>query len=131
MKENKEFERNDLEVGDDIQIDDNDPHCILAAIEIWCKVKTKFNVTFRENTTLDMYALYNPFADTLQLNCALNHDDPEHPNEYFTYTPSADEETLIKSMISEAIGQKYGQTPQEYCEEAIQETQNINFGGME
>ncbi len=131
MKENKEFEKNDLEIDRDIQIDDDDPHRILAFVEVWCKVKEKFDVTLYENSVLDMYALYNPFDDTLELKCVVDHDDEDIENDRFDYEPTEGEAKLIKDMITEKIQAEHGQTPQEFCEEAIQENQNITFGGMQ
>ena len=59
-----------------------------------------------------MYAKYNPFADTLSIECEVSR---EKGTSYFDYEPTADEAKMLKDAITEKI--KHTQTPQEFCEE--------------
>lgn len=129
MKDNKELERKDLAVDADMQVDEDIGHEILAYLETWFDVDKKFNIHTAEDdgTWLNMYARYNPFEDTLRIECEIDTDD-SNPNQYFDYEPSAGEEQLIKDMITQKIEEIYGQTPQEFCEDACDEDQTM--GGL-
>ncbi len=131
MKENNDFERNDLEIEWDMQIDDDDPHKIIAYVEIWCDIKRKFGLSLEENAVLDMYAAYNPFDDTLKLDCVIDYDDDDIENERFEYVPTDNEKQLIKDMIAEKIKYVHGQTPQEFCDEPVQDESEITIGGIQ
>ena len=61
-----------------------------------------------------MYGKFNPFEDSLRIECEIRQDDG---SSYFDYEPTAAESQLIKDMITEKIKEEYGQTPQEFCEE--------------
>ena len=129
MKENKELERNDLAVDRDMQIDADVGQEIIAYLETWFDVDEKFGVHTADNdsTWLNMYARYNPFEDTLCIECEIDTDDSS-TNRYFDYEPTASEAQLIKDMITQKIEDEYGQTPQEFCEEACDEDQSM--GGL-
>ena len=129
MKDNKELERKDLAVDADMQVDEDIGHEILAYLETWFDVDKKFNIHTAEDdgTWLNMYARYNPFEDTLRIECEIDTDD-SNPTQYFDYEPSAGEEQLIKDMITQKIEEIYGQTPQEFCEDACDEDQTM--GGL-
>ena len=47
---------------------------------------------------LNMYGKYNPFADTLRIECEISRDNG---NETFDYEPTAAETQLMKDMITE------------------------------
>ena len=125
MKENNELERIDIEVDRHIQVDDDNPQQINAYLELWCNVKKKFHTELGENSLLDMYAFYNPFEDTLKLECII--DNGETKGEDFEYEPNEDEAKLIKEMITEKIRDDYGQTPQEFC---LSVTEDMGMGGI-
>lgn len=72
-------------------------------------------------------ARYNPFADTLRMECEIDSDSPEN-NHYFDYEPTAAEAQLIKEMMTEKIQEAYGQTPQEFCQDAWGES--FSMGGQ-
>ena len=74
--------------------------------------KFGLHINDEEDTWLNLYAKYNPFADTLRLECEISRDDG---SEYFDYEPTANEVRLIKDMITEQIQKEYEQTPQEFC----------------
>ena len=129
MKDNKELERRDLAVDADMQVDEDIGHEILAYLETWFDVDKKFNIHTAEDdgTWLNMYARYNPFEDTLRIECEIDTDD-SNPNQYFDYEPSTGEEQLIKDMITQKINEIYGQMPQEFCEDVCGEDQSM--GGL-
>lgn len=129
MKDNKELERRDLAVDADMQVDEDIGHEILAYLETWFDVDKKFNIHTAEDdgTWLNMYARYNPFEDTLRIECEIDTDD-SNPNQYFDYEPSTGEEQLIKDMITQKINEIYSQTPQEFCEDVCGEDQSM--GGL-
>lgn len=116
MKENLELERSDIVVDRDMEVDCDIGQEITAYLEAWFDVEKKFglHINDEEDTWLNLYAKYNPFADTLRLECEISRDNG---SEYFDYEPTGDESQLIKDMITEKILSKYGQTPQEYCDD--------------
>lgn len=116
MKKNNELERNDIRIDADMDIDCDIGQEITAYIETWFDVDKKFGTHTNMNDAewLNMYAKYNPFTDTLRIECEISRDDS---SEYFDYEPTANETHLIKDMIAEKIREEYHQTPQEFCEE--------------
>lgn len=64
-----------------------------------------------DGTWLNMYAKYNPFADTLRIECEISRDSG---SSYFDYEPTEAEAQLIKGMIAEKLMQGHGRTPQEF-----------------
>lgn len=89
---------------------------ITAYLETWFDVDKKFGTNTKDDDDvwLNMYAKYNPFDDTLRIECEI---DKPKGSEYFDYTPTEAEEKLIKDMIAEKIKAEYGQTPQEFCKD--------------
>ena len=73
---------------------------------------------------MNMYGFYNPFADTLRVECEVSYDDH---SEYFDYEPTAAEAQLIKDMITEKIHELYGQSPQEFCDDMTE----FRMGGIQ
>ena len=114
MKENLELERSDLVVDRDMEVGCDIGHEVTAYLETWFDVDKKFglHINDEEDTWLNLYAKYNPFADTLRLECEISRDSG---SEYFDYEPTAAESQLIKDMITERIQSEYGQMPQEFC----------------
>ncbi len=115
MKENNELERDDIRIGADMDVDCDIGQEITCCIETWFDVDKKFGIHTADDdgTWLNMYGKYNPFADTLRLECEISSDD--HTS-YFDYEPTASESQLIKDMIAEKIMEMHGQTPQEFCD---------------
>ena len=114
MKENNELERKDIAVDRGMDVDGEDTTEITAYIETWFDVDKKFVTSTKDDDDvwLNVYAKYNPFDDTLRIECEI---DKPKGSEYFDYTPTETEEKLIKDMIAETIQAEYGQTPQEFC----------------
>ncbi len=114
MKENLELERPDIVVDRDMEVGCDIGQEITAYLETWFDVDKKFGIhtDADEGTWLNLYAKYNPFEDTLRLECEISRDDG---SEYFDYEPTEAESQLIKDMIAERIQSEYGQTPQEFC----------------
>ena len=139
MTENNEFARRDLAVDRDMEVDCDIGQEITAYIETWFDVDEKFRIkTDSDNGTwLNMYGKYNPFVDTLCIECEISRDNG---SEYFDYEPTSAETKLIKDMIAEKIREEYHQTPQEFCEEFygsddlrnehMQNSDNITMGGL-
>lgn len=115
MKENKELECCDIAIDREMDVDCDIGQEITCYIETWFDVDKKFGIHTREDdgTWLNMYGKYNPFADTLRIECEISSDDG---SSYFDYEPAAAEAQLIKDMIAEKIQEEYRQTPQEFCE---------------
>ena len=120
MKENKELERSDLVISRDMEVDCDTGQEIIVYIEPWFDVDKKFglDITDEDNTWLNLYGRYNPFADTLHLECEISREDG---SEYFDYTPTEAESALIKDMITEKVREQWSQTPQEFCTEAFRQ----------
>ena len=124
MTENNELERKDIVVDRDMDVDCENATEITAYLETWFDVDKKFGTNTKddEDVWLNVYAKYNPFDDTLRIECEI---DKPTGSEYFDYTPTEAEATLIKDMIAETIKAEYGQTPQEFCEQFQNEEQKM------
>lgn len=129
MKENLELERADIAIDRDMEVDCDIGQEITAYVETWFDVDRKFrtHTADDDSTWLNLYAKFNPFADTLRLECEIDTDRPEG-NRYFDYEPTEAEARLIKDMITEKIQEAYGQTPQEFCQDAWGES--FTMGGQ-
>lgn len=116
MKENLELERGDIVIDRDMDVECDSEQEITVYIETWFDVDKKFGVhtSGDEGTWLNMYGKFNPFEDSLRIECEISRDDG---SSYFDYEPTAAESQLIKDMITEKIMEEYGQTPQEFCED--------------
>ena len=128
MKENNELERKDIIIDKDMEVDCDEGTQITVYIETWFDVDKKFNVHTNgdEGTWLNMYAKYDPFKDTLRIECVVSRDDGDQD---FEYSPTKSEADLIKEMITEKIKELHGQTPQEFCD-SFTEQSNIEMGGI-
>ena len=127
MKENNELERADIAVDREMEVDCDIGQEITVYIETWFDVDKKFGVQTADDdsTWLNMYGKYNPFEDTLRIECEISRDNG---SEYFDYPPTDSEAQLIKEMIADKIREEYHQTPQEFCGETQSET--MTMGGM-
>lgn len=124
MTENNELERKDIVVDRDMDVDCENATEITAYLETWFDVDKKFGINTKsdDDVWLNMYAKYNPFEDTLRIECEI--DNPKG-SEYFDYTPTEAEAKLIKAMIAETIKVEYGQMPQKFCEQFQNEEQKM------
>ena len=130
MKDNLQLEKKDIVIDGDIQVNDDNPQGITAYIETWFDVDKKFMVdTTDDSTWVNMYGKYNPFIDSLEIECVISSDND---SQCFKYNPTKQESDLIKQMITDKIKQVYGQTPQEFCNDIAEPIQNeeIIMGGM-
>ena len=127
MKENKELERNDIAIDRDMEVDYDIGREIMVYIETWFDVDKKFglNIADEDGTWLNMYGKYDPFEDSLRIECEISRNNG---SEYFDYTPTEAESALIKNMIAEKIREQWDQTPQEFCENCCNEEQTM--GGL-
>lgn len=140
MKENKELERSDIAIDREMEVDCDIGREITAYIETWFDVDKKFGIHTAEDDSawLNMYGKYNPFEDTLRIECEISRDDG---SEFFDYEPTAAEAKLMKDMIAEKIREVYHQTPQEFCEEFYgtddlygehtESNENMTMGGIQ
>lgn len=115
MKENNELERKDIAIDRDMEVDCDIGQEITVYLETWFDVDKKFglNIVDEDGTWLNLYGKYNPFADTLRLECEISRDDS---SEYFDHIPTEAEAKLIKDMIAEKIREQWNQTPEEFCQ---------------
>ena len=67
MKENMEFERDDMYVDRDIQLDSENKQQIVAYLETLFDVNKKFNLQLDSEASewVNMYGIYNPLSDFL------------------------------------------------------------------
>lgn len=128
MRENNALTRDDIVIDHDMQIDGGEGCEIIAHVETWFDVDRKFHIDTAsdDDTWLNMYGRYNPFDDSLRIECEISRKDS---SSYFDYEPTKEETQLIKDMIAERIQEDYNQTPQEFCEGYYGEDQII--GGIE
>jgi hypothetical protein len=132
MKENNELERSDIAIDSELEVDCDIGQEITAYIETWFDVDKKFGIdtASEDGTWVNMYGKYNPFADTLRIECEIGRDKG---TSYFDYEPTDAEAKLIKDMITEKIRQEHGQTPREFCEDFYgdrPETEELEIGGI-
>ena len=120
-----ELTKDMMKVDGDFSIND-DSTIITAYIETWFDVDSKFYVnTEDDDVWLNMYAKYNPFEDTLRIECEIdNGTDSQH----FEYVPTRDEAQLIIDKITEKISEVYEMTPQELCDQFADEP--LTIGGI-
>lgn len=113
MKKDKEFEREDLAVDRDIQLDSDNKQQIVAYLETLFDVNEKFNLQLDSEAGewVNMYGIYNPLSDFLTVECVISKDNS---SESFFYTPTTAESALIKELIAEKIKEEFGQTPTEF-----------------
>ena len=111
--------RDNIAIDSDMEVDCDTGQQITAYIETWFDVDRKFgiHISDEDDTWLNMYGKYNPFEDTLTVECEISREDG---SSYFDYEPSDEEAQTIKALITEKIQQVYGQTPQEFCNEAAE-----------
>lgn len=130
MKHDLQLEKKDIAIDGDIQLSYDNLQEITAYIETWFDVDKKFMVdTTDDGTWVNMYGKYNPFIDSLEIECVISSDND---SQCFKYNPTRQESDLIKQMIADKIKQVFGQTPQEFCndtQEPIQQ-EEITMGGM-
>ena len=119
--------RADIAVDRDMEVDCDIGQEITCYIETWFDVDKKFglNIADEDGTWLNMYGKYDPFEDSLRIECEISRDNG---SEYFDYTPTEAESALIKNMIAEKIREQCDQTPQEFCENCCNEEQTM--GGL-
>lgn len=126
MKQNGVFTKDDLAVDRDLQIDEDIGQEILVYFECWFDADKKFGIdTSDENTWLNMYGCFNPYEDTLTIECEIDREDG---SSYFDYIPTDAEEQLMKDLITEKIQEMYQQTPKEFCESVLDD--DIQIGGI-
>lgn len=125
MKDNLELEKKDIRIDPDMQIEDSGRQ-IVAYLETWFDVEKKFGVVIDHDADewVNVYAIYDPYDDTLGMECIL--EKPE-TSELIPYQPTQNEQELLKEMITETIRQEYQQTPQEYCESVMEDNQDITM----
>lgn len=113
-----------LAVDAEMDVDCDIGQEITAYIATWFDVDKKFglDITDEDGTWLNLYAKYNPFADTLRLECEISRDNG---SVYFDYEPTPAEARLIKDMIAEKIMQVHGQMPQEFCSGFSQDEKSV------
>lgn len=115
MKRNGELETKDIRIGD-LETDGDEGKEIVAYIETWFDVDKKFCVDTAsdDDTWLNIYARYDPFENTLCVECEISRADG---GAYFDYEPTRNETELIKDMIAQKLQILYEQSPREFCEE--------------
>ena len=117
MNANGEFTKNDLAVDRDMEIDCDIGQEILVYFECWFDADRKFGIdTSGNDAWLNMYGRYNPYEDTLTIECEIDRDDG---SSYFDYFPTNAESQLMKDIITAKIQEEYHQSPKEFCESAF------------
>lgn len=125
MNSNNELTRDDIAIDNDFEVDCETGQEITAYVETWFDVDKKFGTdTSDEDVWLNMYAMYNPFKDTLKVECVV---DKPLESESFDYEPTKSEAQLIKDMITEKLQNRYGVTPQDFCRDAFDTL--LDYGG--
>ena len=122
-----ELTREMLSIDRDMEVDCDIGEEITCYIYTWFDVDEKFGLRINDEdgAWLNLYGKYNPFEDTLRIECEISRDNG---SEYFDYEPTAAESQLIKDMISEKIMEMHGQTPQEFCNDCTVDSPTM--GGL-
>lgn len=128
MNINGEFTKGDLDVEHDMDVDCDIGEEILVSFECWFDVNRKFNINIAndENTWLNMYGRYNPYENTLSVECEIDRDDG---SSYFDYIPTNAEAQLMKELITAKNQEVYHQSPKEFCVAAFDD--GIEIGGIQ
>ncbi len=126
MVEKKEWERINIEIDREMEVDDENNHQINFYMETWFDVDKKFHLDINDEdgTWLNMYGKYDPYADTLKIECEISRE--EGNNSFFDYEPTDNETKLIKDMVREKIQQEHHQTPREFCDSFANEEQILD-----
>ena len=121
------LEADDIRIDRDMDVDLDIGQEITCYVETWFDVDSKFQIdtTDNDNIQFNVYAIYNPFEDTLRIECVI---DDGKKDQYFDYNPTVEEAHMFKEKITEKISEMYGLTPQEFCNEFVSESQTI--GGI-
>ena len=123
MNANGEFTKEDLAVDRDMEIDCDIGQEILVYFECWFDADRKFSIDTSENDAwLNMYGRYNPYEDTLTIECEIDRDDG---SSYFDYFPTDAETQLMKDLITAKIQEVYHRSPMEFCESAFDDSIEI------
>ena len=123
MNANGEFTKDDLAVDRDMEIDCDIGQEILVYFECWFDADRKFGIDTSENDAwLNMYGRFNPYEDTLTIECEIDRDDG---SSYFDYFPTDAEPQLMKDLITAKIQEVYHQSPMEFCESAFDDSIEI------
>ena len=82
MTENNEFEKHNLAIDRDMEVDCDTGRQITGYIETWFDVDKKFGIHINdeENTWFNMYGKYNPYENSR-----------DNGSEYFDYQPTDSE----------------------------------------
>lgn len=129
MKENLELERSDIWIDREMEVDCDIGQQITVYIETLFDAAKKF-ASLADTSDIDwinMYGKFNPYEDSLLIECAINL--PDGDIKYVDYQPTEAEAQLIKEMITEKIREVHDQTPQEFCEEF--QGEEITLGGIQ
>ena len=129
MTENMEMEKKDLNVDPQIEVDDDNPQQINFMLDAWFEVDKKFKIETNgeEGTWLNLWGFYNPFEDTLRLKGQISYDNCS--SDWFDYEPTNSETEVIKEMLTLRIRRWYDQTPQEFCEQYMDEPESVQTQG--
>ena len=116
-----ELRREHLAVDREMEVDDECSRQINFYLDCWFNVDEKFgiNINDKDETWLNLYGFYNPFDDTLKLKGQISYDDSS--SDWFDYEPTTAESQLIKDMVAAEIEKEHHQTPQEFCEQYMDE----------
>ena len=129
MTERMEMEKKDLNIDPQIEVDDDNPQQINFMLDAWFEVDKKFKIETNgeEGTWLNLWGFYNPFEDTLKLKGQISYDDCS--SDWFDYEPTNSETEVIKEMLTLRIRRWYDQTPQEFCEQYMDEPESVQTQG--
>lgn len=127
MNASGELTKNDIAVDSDMNVDCDIGQEILVYFECWFDVDEKFRIdTTADDTWLNMYGRYNPYEDTLSIECEISRDDG---SSCFDYIPTNAESQLMKDLITAKIQEVYHQSPKEFCEDAF--GNGMRIGGIQ
>ena len=126
MLTNRDLTREDIAIDSNMEVDGDIRQEILAYVETWFDVDQKFHVdTSADDTWLNMYARWNPYVDTLFIDCEITSDKD---SDSFEYEPTLREAAIIEEMITQKIRETCEQTPKEFCESVMGESPDM--GGI-
>ncbi len=97
-----EMNRNNIGIDPSLEVDSEwNPPCISAYIEMWFDVDEKFgtNTRYKDDTWINLYALYSPVYKTLRLEYYIDSDT--RCTGPFAYEPTESEASVIMEMIEE------------------------------
>lgn len=108
----------------DFEYDGNAEHTFSSYLGTYFDVDNKFGIdTTSDEIQLNMYGIYNPFKDSISVECTITFDDRE--SQSFKYIPTDRERNAIYSAMNKFCQEKDCLYMRDYCKKILKEEKFI------